>query len=282
MSEKVLSVADHRRDSAGLTYVYPVVSRRAKGVSIGINLNVNRACNWGCVYCQVEGLTRGGPPAIDLALLERELKGFLTEVLHGDYLSSHVAEGFRRVADVAFSGDGEPTSAAEFSEAVLLVVRVLESFDLLGKLPVRLITNGSLVHRAEVRHGLEALAAAGGEVWFKVDRADQEGMLAVNKSQLSLERVVSNLRTCATIVPTWVQTCWFVWNGKAPDAATKTAYLALIAQVADVIQGIHLYGLARPSQQPEREQLARLPELEMQAWARQIEAETQVRVMVSP
>lgn len=40
-----LSVHDQSRDSAGLRYVYPVVSRRAGGVSVGINLNVNNACN---------------------------------------------------------------------------------------------------------------------------------------------------------------------------------------------------------------------------------------------
>ena len=62
----MLTIEDHRRDSAGMRYVYPVVSRRAGGVSVGINLNVNNACNWACVYCQVDNLTRGGPPPIDL------------------------------------------------------------------------------------------------------------------------------------------------------------------------------------------------------------------------
>ena len=70
----MLTTIDHRRDSAGLLYVYPVISRRAGGVSVGINLNTNNACNWACVYCQVENLTRGGPPPIDLDRLESELK----------------------------------------------------------------------------------------------------------------------------------------------------------------------------------------------------------------
>ena len=43
---QTLSVSDHDRNSAGLTYVYPVISRRAGGVSVGVNLNVNNACNW--------------------------------------------------------------------------------------------------------------------------------------------------------------------------------------------------------------------------------------------
>ena len=68
-----LTVSDHNRDVSGMKYIYPVVSRRAGGVSIGINLNVNNACNWRCVYCQVPNLTRGAPPPIELIQLEKEL-----------------------------------------------------------------------------------------------------------------------------------------------------------------------------------------------------------------
>jgi len=42
---RTLTVTDHSRESAGLTYVYPVLSRRSGGVSVGINLNPNNACN---------------------------------------------------------------------------------------------------------------------------------------------------------------------------------------------------------------------------------------------
>ena len=146
----MLTIEDHRRDSAGMRYVYPVISRRAGGVSVGVNLNVNNACNWACVYCQVDNLTRGGPPPIDLDLLERELTVFLEDALHGDFMARQVPADARRLEDVAFSGNGEPTSAAEFPEAVLRVRSVLERYGLAGKLPVRLITNGSMLHRPGV------------------------------------------------------------------------------------------------------------------------------------
>jgi wyosine [tRNA(Phe)-imidazoG37] synthetase (radical SAM superfamily) len=55
-TQNFLTVDDHNRDISGMKYIYPVVSRRAGGVSIGINLNVNNACNWRCVYCQVPNL----------------------------------------------------------------------------------------------------------------------------------------------------------------------------------------------------------------------------------
>ncbi|MDH4285103.1 MAG: radical SAM protein, partial [Gallionellaceae bacterium] len=82
MSESKLSINDHSRDSAGLRYVYPVISRRAGGVSVGINLNTNNACNWRCIYCQVPDLHLGSAPPVDLALLEQELRGFMHQLLH--------------------------------------------------------------------------------------------------------------------------------------------------------------------------------------------------------
>ena len=88
-----LSVADHDRSSEGLRYVYAVVSRRSRGVSVGVNLNPNNACNWACSYCQVPDLTLGRAPEIDLARLERELRGLLEEIVRGDWLTRRVPEG---------------------------------------------------------------------------------------------------------------------------------------------------------------------------------------------
>ena len=124
-TEGVLAVQNHDRDASKMRYVYPVVSRRAGGVSIGINLNVNNACNWACIYCQVPDLIRGGPPAVDLLLLKSEFESLLDEVLTGDFLERRVESDMRRLADVAFSGNGEPTSSDQFSDAVSLIIAVL-------------------------------------------------------------------------------------------------------------------------------------------------------------
>ena len=89
-TDKPLSTINHGRDSAALRYVYPVISRRAGGVSVGINLNPNNACNWRCIYCQVRDLKRGNSPVIDMALLETELRQSL-----GDFVHERVPEGAR-------------------------------------------------------------------------------------------------------------------------------------------------------------------------------------------
>ncbi len=278
----MLSIADHRRDQAGLRYVYPVVSRRAGGVSVGINLNVNNACNWACAYCQVENLARGGPPPIDLDLLKRELSGFIDELLHGDFMLREVPPEARRLADIAFSGNGEPTSAAEFFEVVQCVAQVLKRFGVFGALPVRLITNGSLMHRPVVQKGLEALAEMGGEVWFKIDRALPDEVRLINGVPLDLESVRRRLAISCALVPTWVQTCWFAVDGHEPGAASRAAYCELLRPLATQIAGVHLYGLARPSLQPMAGRLQRLEESKLRAFAQEIEKTTGLKVVVSP
>ena len=278
----MLTTAEHRRDSAGLLYVYPVVSRRAGGVSVGINLNINNACNWACLYCQVENLQRGGPPPLDLDRLESELAGFLNEVLHGDFMVREVPPEARKLMDIAFSGNGEPTSAPEFAEVVARVGAVLQHFSLAGKLPLRLITNGSLLHRQEVQAGIRRIGDLGGEVWFKLDRAQAEEIAEINGVALAPERVARQLALCASLAPTWVQTCWFGLDGLVPSAGARSAYCSLLAPLAKNLAGIHLYGLARPSLQSAAGRLSRLPAETLAAFATEIQEKTGIQVLVSP
>jgi len=173
----MLTVNNHSRDSAGLTYVYPVISRRANGLSIGINLNPNNACNWRCIYCQVPDLSRGSAPEIDLHCLKKELRSLLVEVQQGDFYERFdVPESQQQIRDIAISGNGEPTSAQQFKAVIDVLENVLLEVELLGKLNIVVITNGSLVHQARVQSGLTRLAEIGGEVWFKLDRATVSGL----------------------------------------------------------------------------------------------------------
>jgi wyosine [tRNA(Phe)-imidazoG37] synthetase (radical SAM superfamily) len=276
-----LSVHDHNRTVAGYTYVYPVISRRAGGVSIGVNLNPNNACNWACIYCQVPNLTRGNAPVIDLTQLETELHDFLVMVTSGDWLAQNAPEGARILQDIAFSGNGEPTSAREFGRVVEVVGRVLHDCDLLGKIKVRLITNGSLMHRKVVQDAVSALAAINGEAWFKIDRATVGGMAMVNQIEGNLSGVKRRLLACAARCPTWIQTCWFALDGKVPTDEELSAYLALVNEVKAEIAGVHLYGLARQSMQPEAERLSALSEPALQAIGEKIR-QLGVAVTVSP
>lgn len=272
-----LTVEDHNRDVSGMRYVYPVVSRRAGGVSIGINLNVNNACNWRCVYCQVPDLKRGSPTPIDMTLLEQELRRFLDYALHGDFMTRYVAEGDRQLQDIAFSGNGEPTSAKEFPDILIMLEKILLDFNLLGKaqahpIKVRLISNGSLMDKASVLASLKHLARLNGEVWFKLDGGTQAGIARINDVNIKPEAHLQRLRNCVAVCPTFVQTCLFAMDGEPPSEEDTEAYLGLLDQVKSDLQGVHLYGYARPSYQLEAPRISRLPHEKLEAMAKRIRA----------
>lgn len=276
----MLTTRNHSRDSAGLTYVYPVISRRSGGLSIGINLNPNNACNWRCVYCQVPELKRGSAPETDLAVLEKELRGFLDDVLHGDfYQRFEVPPQQQIIRDIAISGNGEPTSSPQFEQVVDLIGRVAEDYELLnGPAPASglkfvLITNGSLARRESVQNGLKHWAGLGGEVWFKLDSATAEGIARVNGVRLSPESVLRNLESAANACPTWLQTCLFAFDGQPPSPMERKAYLDFLKRAASMgilFRGVLFYGLARPSLQAEAPRLVALEPQWMEAFAEEI------------
>lgn len=267
-----LSVARHDRDAAGMTYVYPVVSRRAQGVSVGINLNPNNACNWRCIYCQVPDLTRGGPPPIDLTQLEAELTDLLSQLQSEAYMQQHVPAGMRQLTDIALSGNGEPTSCDAFLQVIELLQQVRQRFNL-HSLKTRVITNGSLMHRQSVQQALALMSSLNGEVWFKVDRASEAAIEQVNAVSLPVAKVLRHLELAAQCCDTWVQTCWFALDGRYPSDQDEADYLALLQQALArqvPLQGVLLYGLARQSFQLDNARFQNLSPTQMDAWADKI------------
>lgn len=282
--KRKLTTINHDRDTEGMTYVYPVVSRRAGGVSVGINLNPNNACNWACIYCQVPNLTRGTAPVIDLAKLETELRAMLTDIVQGDFMQTRVPEGARRLNDIALSGNGEPTSAKEFPQVIELIGRVIQDFNLVGKIKLVLITNGSLIDRPRVQEGLKKMAALNGEIWFKLDSATSQGLRRINQTRISPSKHVERLEAAARLCPTWIQTCMFALDGASPSSEEQSAYLETLRQLASKnipIKGVLLYGLARPSMQPAAPRLSSLPAEWLERFAEAIRA-TGLDVKVSP
>ena len=69
-----LNFTDHRRKLHSNKYIYAVVSRRSKGLSIGINLNIDKICNFDCPYCQVDRSIKGGERNVDVDILLMELQ----------------------------------------------------------------------------------------------------------------------------------------------------------------------------------------------------------------
>ena len=174
--------------------------------------------------------------------------------------------------DLAFSGNGEPTSAPEFADAIERVGRIMREFELPESVKLRLITNGSLLFRPVVQKGIAKIGALNGEVWFKLDQATEAGIERINGVRLTPEKVREYLLVCAELAPTWVQTCYFAMDGQETDEAGRAAYLDLIASVRGKIKGVHLYGLARPSLQAEASRLSNLETEDFLRFAQSISA----------
>ncbi len=270
----MLTTTDHDRGSADLTYVYPVISRRSGGLSIGINLNPNNACNWRCIYCQVPDLIRGSSPKIELQQLKDELNGFLNDVIHGNFYDQYdVVEDLRTIKDIAISGNGESTSAADFDQVIELIAQSIRQFDLHDKIKLVLITNGSLAHKKVVQSGLSTMSKNNGEVWFKLDSATDTGLKTINNAGLSVDKVKENLKTMSALCPTWLQTCVFKLDGELLSDNERGSYLQFLFWLKDEgirINGVLLYGLARPSMQVEAPRLSAVSAEWMEEFANEI------------
>ncbi|MFA6179802.1 MAG: radical SAM protein, partial [Candidatus Methylopumilus sp.] len=92
---------------------------------------------------------------------------------------------------------------------------------------------------------------------------------------------IQRLKNCGNACPTFVQTCMFGLDGSPPSEEDIAAYVALLEQVAGNIQGVHLYGLARPSLQAESARLNRLPPEWLESVAQRI-GQHGITVHVSP
>src|ERR1700749_4155039 len=74
---------DHTRLFEHNRFVYPVLSRRSGGISIGVNLNPDKVCNFDCIYCQVDRRSQSETRFVETAPLIDELRTTLDFVTSG-------------------------------------------------------------------------------------------------------------------------------------------------------------------------------------------------------
>jgi wyosine [tRNA(Phe)-imidazoG37] synthetase (radical SAM superfamily) len=245
-----LDFQDHRRELDRNRYVYAVVSRRARGLSIGVNMNPDKACNFDCPYCQVDRRIPGGVSRIDVGVLASELEALL-ERARGDLWAGPpfdgVAPELRRVADVAFAGDGEPTTPPEFPAAARAAREVRDR--LAPGVPLRLLTNATLFHKEKVRAGL----AEFDELWCKLDAGTEAYFHLVDGTRLPFERILDNLLLVARERPIVIQSLWPAFDGVGPDEGEVAAWVGRMREIAargGRIDHVQVYTVARKPSDP--------------------------------
>ncbi len=257
------AVKNHPRSFESNRYVYPVISRRSKGLSIGINMNPDKFCNFDCVYCQVDRTQPGIDPNIDIDILCDELRGMLDLYQSGE-LARHPnfrdtpAELFR-LNDVALSGDGEPTLCKNFAA-------ICECADLLRHQPGRpqfklvLITNATGLHREDVQRGLDLFSSTD-EIWAKLDAGTDAYLQKIDRTGLKLQPILDNILMEGRKRPVVIQSLFLEFEGKGPDDVEIRAYIERLNWLKSNgcrIQLVQIYSIARPPAESAAKPLARV------------------------
>ncbi len=262
----------------GNRYIYPVLARRTGGVSIGVNLNVDKICNFGCIYCEVNREVAPTIKDVDLEALTEEMRATLAlaksgELLRDERFSGRAAPegGALRVTDIAFSGDGEPTSFRNFKDVVERAIALRDEAGL-AEVKIIVITNASLFQRPRVREALALVDRAGGEVWAKLDAGTPDYFKLVDDTVIPYERILHNIRDLGRAQPLVIQSCFLRVRGVGPSDAEIAAYIGRIQQfIAEgaQIKLVQVYSVSRP---PAESYVTALPPAELERIRSRVEA----------
>ena len=244
--------ADHDRHRAGYRYVYPVASRRSGGVSIGVNLNPDKVCNFGCIYCEVNRTAPGSGKFVDFDGLTAELASVLADAASGVILAAPqfaaLPAAQRRIADIGIAGDGEPTTYTNFPVVVERIIATKRAAGM-PDLPLVLITNASRFHTTRTQTALARIVADGGEIWAKLDAGTEAYYHAINATNVPFAQILANLALAGRQVPLVIQSCFMRVLGAGPDTAEITAYTARLTALRAAganLTRVQVYTVSRP------------------------------------
>jgi wyosine [tRNA(Phe)-imidazoG37] synthetase (radical SAM superfamily) len=235
----------------GNRYVYTVLSQRAGGLSVGINLNPDQRCNFDCIYCEIERKGRGGSRVVHVPVMVQELEHMLGLLRAGAFAKlgyEGVPAELLALKEVAISGDGEPTLCPNFREALEAILRV-RAHQPLPAFKVVLITNAIGLGFPKVREGIAQLDDED-EVWVKLDAGTQAYMDVVNQPGISIEVILKSIRDLARLRPVVVQSLFPLIDGKGPSESEVEAYAQSLLELKEEgarISLVQIYSAHRPA-----------------------------------
>jgi wyosine [tRNA(Phe)-imidazoG37] synthetase (radical SAM superfamily) len=243
---------DRPRDFLGNRFVYAVISPRARGLTLGVNVNPDKRCNFDCVYCEVDRTLLPEPSALPVGVMAVELQRTLTHILQGR-LREHpqyqsLPDELLQLRHVALSGDGEPTLSPQFAEVVQAVVHIRA----LGGFPffkIVLLTNGTGLDRSQVQESLKRFTKSD-EVWVKLDGGTQEYLDKVCRlKDVTLGKILSNILHLARQRPVVIQSLFPAINGEEPSAEDIEQYAHRLKELKSdgaQISLVQIYSANRP------------------------------------
>lgn len=267
----------HPRQYERNKFVYPVLSRRSRGISIGVNLNPDKVCNFDCIYCQVDRRSEAETRFVELEQLLAELEAMLDFVTSGaiwdDPKFAGVPSELRRLNDIAFSGDGEPTTYKNFDEIIARAADIKQRRGL-DDVKLVLITNASMFHRPAVVRGLELLDANNGEIWAKLESGTDEYYQVVERTKIPFRQVLDNISAAAIQRPIVIQSLFMRIAGTAPPAAEIDAYIDRLNEIVSAGGRIRLVQIYTVARRPAEDYVAPLSHVEVDEIAERVAQRT--------
>jgi wyosine [tRNA(Phe)-imidazoG37] synthetase (radical SAM superfamily) len=232
-------------------FVYPVLSRRSEGISIGVNLNPDKVCNFDCIYCQVDRTTQSESKFVGTSQLLEELELALKLAASGELFEHpkfrETPLQFRRLNDIAFSGDGEPTTYRNFDEIIGACADLKRRLGL-DAVKMVLITNASMFHRPHVEQGLEILDQNNGEIWAKLEAGTEEYFKVVDRTPIPFVQILDNIAAAARVRPLVIQALFMRVNGQPPSAEELNAFCDRLNEITTAggkLKLVQVYTVAR-------------------------------------
>jgi wyosine [tRNA(Phe)-imidazoG37] synthetase (radical SAM superfamily) len=261
-------------------------------MSIGVNLNPDKICNFDCIYCQVNRTTESETRFVEIQHLLDELQNMLDLVLSGDIYTtecfSAVPDHLRRLNDIAFSGDGEPTTYKNFDDIIgqcaMLKKNIRQHYTVSNlqqppdPIKMVLITNASMFHREHVERGLKILDQNQGEIWAKLDAGTDDYYQLIERTAIPFQQVLDNLLTTARIRPLVIQSLFMQVNGTPPSDHEIQAYCHRLNDITDnggSLASVQIYTIAR---QPAESYVTPLADEYVDAIVKQVTTQTGLRV----
>ncbi len=237
-----LGYSEHPRLSEYQKLVYPVISRRSGGLSLGINLNPDKKCSFRCVYCQVDREKK-------ITNLKVEVGQIVTELNHwlGIFAKNEGKYKGFSLKDISIAGDGEPTTVKVLPQLLLKLIELQKEFRL-DKCKIILFTNASRLNRPDLLPVLDDLMANRGEIWCKFDFWDEQSFRAINRSKISAKKLIENIKAVGRKYPLTLQSCFFSWQEEIYSSQKYQKYVEQVTRLIDdgvKIKLIQAYPLAR-------------------------------------
>jgi wyosine [tRNA(Phe)-imidazoG37] synthetase (radical SAM superfamily) len=271
-----------RRNFHDNRFVYTVVSARARGLAIGINMNPDRFCNFDCVYCEVNRETPATEQDLDVTVMAEELDKTLFLVRTGkirEHAGYHdLSDDLLQLRHVALSGDGEPTLCPNFAEAIQVVVHV-RARNPHAFFKLALITNGTGLDLRPVQESLQYFTPDD-EIWVKLDAGTQDYMNRVNRGEVPLEKVISNILLVARQRPIVIQSLFPMLFGEEPPLQEIDEYILRLNDLKHSgarISLVQIYSATRPIAHPD---CGHMPLKKLSRICQRIKAETGLKAEV--